>query len=118
MEKCLIPVLNYVFDKNTCDEWIGTYLQPLMKQLTDCRDRGTRVIEQPPQPPRSQETRSVTFATDLVQEQIIQEAPLVPDILPQMSQNPQPQPPVPPSFDPMPPIYDQPRPSYYGPMQY
>jgi len=118
LEKCLIPVLNYVFDKNTCDEWIGTYLQPLMKQLTDCRDRGTRVIEQPPQPPRSQETRSVTFATDLVQEQIIQEAPLVPDILPQMSQNPQPQPPVPPSFDPMPPIYDQPRPSYYGPMQY
>ena len=118
LEKCLIPVLNYVFDKNTCDEWIGTYPQPLMKQLTDCRDRGTRVIEQPPQPPRSQETRSVTFATDLVQEQIIQEAPLVSDILPQLSQNPQPQPPVPPSFDPMPPIYDQPRPSYYGPMQY
>ena len=100
MEKCLIPVLNNVFDKATAEEWIGTYLQPIMKKLIDVRERGSRVIEQPPQPPRSKENRSVTFASDFVQE-----APLVPqDIL-------MPPPPQQPPYDPM---YDQP---YYGPLQ-
>ena len=99
LEKCLIPVLNNVFDKATAEEWVGTYLQPLMSKLIDVRDRGSRVIEQPPQPPRSKENRSVTFASDFVQE-----VPLVPQdiLMPQQSQ---------PLFDP---IYDQP---YYGPMQ-
>ena len=117
LEKCLIPVLNHVFDKSTAEEWIGTYLQPLMTQLVDCRDRGTRVIEQPPPPTRSHQpsTRVVTFATDLVQE-----APLVPDIMPLPVQQPEVAPLQPPPFDP---IYDQSQliqtnRSYYGPMQY
>ena len=110
LEKCLIPVLNHVFDKSTAEEWIGTYLQPLMTQLVECRDRGTRVIEQPPPPSRSQQpsTRVVTFATDLVQE-----APLVPDILPPLPVPPNV--PTQPPLQPFDPIYDQP---YYGPMQY
>ena len=33
LEKCLVPVLNHVFMSNTAEEWIGTYLQPLMKQV-------------------------------------------------------------------------------------
>ena len=71
-----------------------------MKKLVDVFEHGSQVIEQPPQPPRSKENRSVTFASDFVQE-----APLVPqDIL-------MPLPPQPPPYDPM---YDQP---YYGPLQ-
>ena len=71
-----------------------------MKKLVDFREVASHVIEQPPQPPRSKENRSVTFASDFVQE-----APLVPqDIL-------MPPPPQPPPYDPM---YDQP---YYGPLQ-
>ena len=26
------------------DEWLGTYLDPLMKQLCETRDRGNRVL--------------------------------------------------------------------------
>ena len=45
LEKCLTPVLNHVFDKATVEEWLGTYLDPLTKQLCDARERGDRVIE-------------------------------------------------------------------------
>ena len=38
LEKCLIPVLNNVFDKATAEEWIGTYLQPIMKKLIGKRN--------------------------------------------------------------------------------
>ena len=45
LEKCLSPVLNHVFDKATVEEWLGTYLDPLTKQLCEARSRGDRVIE-------------------------------------------------------------------------
>ena len=44
IEKCLSTTLNNVYDKNTVDEWLGTYLDPLMKQLCETRDRGNRVL--------------------------------------------------------------------------
>ena len=50
LDKCLTPALEGVFDKSTVHEWLGTYLDPLLKQLTDCRDRGLKVLENPPQP--------------------------------------------------------------------
>lgn len=64
LEKCLINVLNQVFDKATVDEWLGTYLDPLMKELIDCRDRGNRVVDNPPNYLQPQSTRTVTFAPD------------------------------------------------------
>ena len=42
IEKCLNQVLGNVYDKNTVDEWLGTYLDPIMKQLCETRDRGNR----------------------------------------------------------------------------
>ena len=53
LEKCLSPVLNHVFDKATVEEWLGTYLDPLTKQLCEIREKGDRVFEQcsPPENP-------------------------------------------------------------------
>lgn len=42
IEKCLNQVLGHVYDKNTVEEWLGTYLDPVMKQLCETRDRGNR----------------------------------------------------------------------------
>ena len=42
IEKCLNQVLGNVYDKSTVDEWLGTYLDPIMKQLCETRDRGNR----------------------------------------------------------------------------
>ena len=77
----------------------------------DVCEHGSCLIEQPPQPPRSKENRSVTFASDFVQE-----APLVPqDIsMPQPMMQPILQPILQPPQPPYDPMYDQP---YYGPMQ-
>jgi hypothetical protein len=46
IEKCINQVLGNVYDKNTVEEWLGTYLDPVMKQLCECRDRGNRCLEQ------------------------------------------------------------------------
>ena len=53
LEKCLSPVLNHVFDKATVEEWLGTYLDPLTKQLCEVREKGDQGIDQssPPENP-------------------------------------------------------------------
>ena len=59
IEKCLSAALNNLFDKSTADEWLGTYLDPLMKQLCETRDRGNRVLDGVPEPPNGTSTNSV-----------------------------------------------------------
>ncbi len=58
LEKCLVPVMAEIFDKPTGGEWLGTYSEPLIKQLLTVRNRAKEVLERggadghaPPLPP-------------------------------------------------------------------
>lgn len=83
LEKCLIQVLNTVFDKATVTEWLGTYLDPMLKELNDKKDRGNRVIDKNPisSSRSSSSSRTVTFAPDTT---IMDDMPMSPPSLPAM----------------------------------